>query len=101
MSEIALESYIQLYPGIRGFIFTPPATGESRTWIFSATEPPEFVLNFHFAALLTQGWHVLESSPRIIAERDGSNISISASRQKEETRIVYEVYSGPRKDWAP
>ena len=91
MSETALQKYIQPYPGIRAFIFAPPATGDSRTWIFGADEPPEMILDFHFAWLMTQGWTVLESSPRLVAEREGAGLSVSASRQKNETRIIYEV----------
>ena len=96
MSESALENYIQLFPGIRGFIFAPPATGESRTWIFGADEPPESVLDFHFAWLITQGWTVTQSSPQLVAEREGAGVSVSASRQKDGTRITYEVTAGQK-----
>ena len=98
MCETALKEYIQPFPGIPSFIFAPPATRESRTWIFGANEEPESVLNFHLAAFLAQGWHVLESAPSVVAERGGSGVSVSASRRRNETRIVYEVYPTYEKD---
>ncbi len=97
MTEYALEHYIQPYPGIRGFIFAPPATGESRTWIFDADVPPELVLNYHFASLLTQGWRVTEGSPKITAERGDSGVTVSVSSRNDGTRIIYEVTINPKK----
>ena len=94
MSESALENYIQLFPGIRDFIFAPAETGKSRTWIFGADDAPQFILNFHFESLLTHGWKVIESSSGLTAERSGSAVSVSASRLKDQTRIVYEIRQG-------
>ena len=96
MSEAALKEYIQPYPGIGGYIFAPPATGESRTWIFRCTEDPKTVLDFHFSSLMTQGWRVLKLAPALVAEKSGSSVSVSSLRRSDETRIIYEVFSGAR-----
>ena len=94
MSDSALKEYIQPFPGIGGFIFVPPETGESRTWIFRATDDPQHILDFHFSSFMTQGWNVVENGARVLAERGGEGVSVSASRRKDETRIIYEVIHG-------
>ena len=91
MSDTILKQYLQPFPGECRFIFAPPATGRTRTWIFGTDDMPDLILNFHLASFLTHGWRVVESSPSIVAERDGSGISVSAMRRRDETRIVYEV----------
>ena len=90
MAATTLRDFIQPFPDI-SFIFVPPAEGWSRTWIYRAAEDPQSILDYHFSSLMTHGWRVLETSPRLVAERHGSNIAVSASRLKDETRIVYEV----------
>ena len=94
MSDSALKEYLQPFPGIGDFIFVPPETGESRTWIFRADEDPALILDFHFSSLITHGWHVVKTAPTIVAERDGSGVSVSAARRQDETRITYEVFQG-------
>lgn len=91
MSETSLKEFIQPYPGINDFIFFPTATGEFRTWIYRAMEDPQTIMNFHFMALMTQGWNVKDSSASIVAERNGSGISVSTLRRENETRIIYEI----------
>ena len=92
MPEAALKDYLQPFPGIRSFIFAPPPEGESRTWIFRAIEDPQLVLEFHFTTLLTQGWNVVENASTLVAKRGTSDLSVSALRRQDETRIVYEVH---------
>ena len=93
MPQPALNEFIELYPGIRGSIFTP-SPGQSRTWIFCAIEEPQRILDYHFSFLLTHGWRVLQSEPSIIAQRGDADISVSTLRRNDETRIVYELRTG-------
>jgi hypothetical protein len=96
MNSERLTDILEPFPGIRDFIFAPPPSGASRTWIFCATEDPEFILNYHFASLVTHGWRVTQSQPSIEARRGESGLSVSTLRRNDETRIVYEVHAaGP------
>ena len=91
MAQPPLKDYLEPYPGIRDFIFTPPAEGESRTWIFMAVEEPQTILNFHFTSLLTHGWRVVQNEPSLIAKRADAQLEVSTLRRQDETRVVYEV----------
>ena len=91
MPQTTLNEYIEPYPGIRDFIFAPPASGPSRTWIFCAAEEPQRILDYHFSFLITHGWRVLQSEPTLVAHRGNADLSVSTLRRNDETRVVYEV----------
>lgn len=91
MPEKTLADYIQPFPNIGEFIFVPRSDGESRTWIYRASEDSQMILDFHFSSLITHGWRLKETSPALVAERDGSNLSVSVLRRQDEARVVYEV----------
>jgi hypothetical protein len=91
MPESELGRYFKPFPGIRTNVFLPAPVQGTRTWIYRADEMPEFVLNFHRLSLMVDGWHVVEFSPAIVAERGPSSLSVSASRRGDDTLIVYEI----------
>ena len=92
MPQTALKDYIEPYPGIRDYIFAPPAEGVSRTWIFiTAEDPPQTILNYHFVSLLTHGWRVIRNEPLIVAKRADADLLVSVVSREDETRVVYEV----------
>lgn len=91
MATTALKDYLEPYPGIRDFIFTPPSEGRSRTWIFAADEPPQTILNFHFSFLLTHGWQIVQNEPTLIAKRADADLSVSSWTTDDSTRVAYEV----------
>ena len=86
-----LNDYIEPFPGIRDFIFAPPGEGQSRTWIFTADETPQTILNFHFSFLLTHRWRIVQNEPVILAKRGEVDISVSTLSREDGTRVVYEV----------
>jgi hypothetical protein len=93
MTESQLKDYIQPFPDIGDFIFVPPSSGPSRTWIYRAEDDPQLILDFHFSSLMSTGWRVKETSPVIVAERAGSSLSVSTLRRQDGTRVVYEIQS--------
>ena len=91
MALTNLKDYIEPYPGIRDFIFAPPAEGQSRTWIFCADGAPQTILNFHFSFLITHGWEIVQNEPSILAKRGQADLSVNAETRDDGTRIVYEL----------
>ena len=95
MALATLKDYIEPYPGIRDFIFTPPTEGSSRTWIYCSDEATQTILDFRFSSLITHGWRILQNEPSILAKRGDTNLSVNALTRNDGTRIVYELRKIP------
>ena len=93
MTETTLLPFLEPFPGIRDFIFLPSADLERRTWIYGAEEDPQFILDFHISSLISRGWRVIESSPEVVAEKEGASLSVSTFRRKDQIRIIYDLQS--------
>jgi hypothetical protein len=91
MADTSLKQILEPFPGIRDFIFVPPAEGDRRTWIYGATEDPQLVLDFHISSFISGGWRVREGRPDVRAEKEGAVVSVSTLRRNDETRIIYEL----------
>ena len=86
-----LNDYIEPFPGIRDFIFAPPGEGASRTWIFSADENAQSIMNFSFSFLITHGWEIVQNEPSLLAKRAGTDIAVSVLSRDDGSRVVYEI----------